>query len=89
VPLSQTAGYQGMIKRAKLPTADRLGFDPAYSSVDAAAIVAVWLPLLDKAFEREDADAILELMDQDEPWWKVGSTHSLIEITRLCRTSTC
>ncbi|TPX17884.1 uncharacterized protein E0L32_002985 [Thyridium curvatum] len=68
VPLSETLGYYGVIKRAKPPTNDRLGFVPDYASVDVNKLVGQFLPSFAKALEAQDVDAILGHIDEGGYW---------------------
>ena len=49
VPLSQTLGYYGHVKRAKRPTNDQLGFAPDYPSVDIDQIAQDFVGHFSKA----------------------------------------
>ncbi|ETS80551.1 hypothetical protein PFICI_08080 [Pestalotiopsis fici W106-1] len=69
VPLSDTLGYYGVIKRPQLPTNDILGFVPDYLSVDVNRLVDSFLPAFAQALEAQDVDAILSYI-HDEGFWK-------------------
>ncbi|KAH7142199.1 hypothetical protein EDB81DRAFT_653137 [Dactylonectria macrodidyma] len=68
VPLSQTLGYYGHIKRATLPTNDQLGFTPDYDSVDVAATATAFVDLFAKAVESQDVDSIVDNISSDGFW---------------------
>jgi hypothetical protein len=58
-----------MIPRASVPTNDKLGFDPAYDTVDADKILAQFMPKLNAAFENKDVDGLVKLFYEDG-WWR-------------------
>ncbi|KAJ4031364.1 hypothetical protein NW756_009251 [Fusarium oxysporum] len=68
VPLSQTCGYYGHIKRAVLPTNSELGFTPDYGSVDAAKVAEEFIHVFAKAVEAQDVDAILSAVHENGYW---------------------
>ncbi|KAH8664907.1 hypothetical protein BGZ61DRAFT_367151 [Ilyonectria robusta] len=82
VPLSQTLGYYGHIKRATLPTNSRLGFTPDYASVNVAAIAESFVNSFAKVIESQDVDAIVDFIYRDGYWkdvelltWDIRSLH--------------
>ncbi|KAF5023780.1 hypothetical protein F66182_4136 [Fusarium sp. NRRL 66182] len=92
VPLSQTCGYYGHIKRAILPTNSQLGFTPEYSSVDAAKIGQEFMGAFAKAIEAQEVDATLEYIHESGYWkdvelltWDIRALHGLSEIGAMLR----
>ncbi|KAH7010468.1 hypothetical protein EDB80DRAFT_868985 [Ilyonectria destructans] len=82
VPLSQTLGYYGHIKRATLPTNSQLGFTPDYASVNVAAIAESFVTSFAKVIESQDMDAIVNYIYRDGYWkdvelltWDIRSLH--------------
>ncbi|KAL4809776.1 hypothetical protein BDV18DRAFT_156161 [Aspergillus unguis] len=68
VPLADTLGYYGVIKRAVIPTNDHLGFDPDYASVDAEKLAASFMKKFAPAVESQDLDSIKDLIAEDGHW---------------------
>jgi len=60
VPLSQTLGYYGHIKRAVLPTNSQLGFAPNCQSVGVDKIAEAFVTRFAKAIQAQDVDAVVE-----------------------------
>ncbi|EXL54425.1 hypothetical protein FOCG_05294 [Fusarium oxysporum f. sp. radicis-lycopersici 26381] len=82
VPLSQTCGYYGHIKRAVLPTNTELGFTPDYGSVDAAKVAEEFIHVFAKAVEAQDVDAIISAVHENGYWkdvelltWDIRTLH--------------
>ncbi|UPK92622.1 hypothetical protein LCI18_003557 [Fusarium solani-melongenae] len=82
VPLTQTLGYYGHIKRATLPTNSQLGFTPDYASVDAGKIAEAFVELFAAAIEAQDVEAILGHISPDGYWkdvelltWDIRTLH--------------
>lgn len=82
VPLSQTLGYYGHVKRATLPTNSQLGFTPDYASVDVQKIVEPFLKTFAKVIEEQDVDGIIKLINEDGYWkdvelltWDIRALH--------------
>ncbi|KAF4468063.1 FAD NAD(P)-binding domain-containing [Fusarium albosuccineum] len=59
VPLSQTLGYYGHIKRATLPLNNQLGFTPDYASVPIGTIAEAFVSSFSSAIQAQDVEAIL------------------------------
>jgi len=82
VPLSKTLGYYGHIKRAVLPTNDKLGFTPDYQSVNVNQIAEAFTTRFGKALETHDVGAVLDCIDKDGYWkdvelltWDIRTLH--------------
>ncbi|EXJ71205.1 uncharacterized protein A1O5_06199 [Cladophialophora psammophila CBS 110553] len=82
VPLSETLGYYGHIKRATLPTNSQLGFTPDYAAVVVEKIVESFVTPFAKAVEAQDVDAITEFIYEDGYWkdvelltWDIRTLH--------------
>ncbi|CAK7228049.1 hypothetical protein SEUCBS140593_006784 [Sporothrix eucalyptigena] len=68
VPLSETLGYYGVIKRPSLPTNEKLGFTPDYASVDVNKLATEFLASYGKAIESQNVDAIAGHIAEDGYW---------------------
>ncbi|RSM06737.1 hypothetical protein CEP52_005576 [Fusarium oligoseptatum] len=82
VPLSQTLGYYGHIKRAVLPTNDQLGFDPDYQSISVDDIARAFVAHFTKVIEDQDVDAVIDCIYKDGYWkdvelltWDIRTLH--------------
>ncbi|KAM5352890.1 hypothetical protein ACJ41O_005612 [Fusarium nematophilum] len=82
VPLSQTLGYYGHIKRPTLPTNSQLGLTPDYASVEVGKIVEAFVSSFGKAIEGQDVEAILGHISPDGYWkdvelltWDIRTLH--------------
>ncbi|KAL6240589.1 hypothetical protein RBB50_012509 [Rhinocladiella similis] len=92
IPLSQTCGYYGHIKRAWIPTNDQLGFDPDYESVNVTEVATGYLARLNKAIESQNVAAVGELLYEDSHWkdvqcltWDVRSLRGREKILRMLK----
>ncbi|CAK7223997.1 hypothetical protein SEUCBS140593_005424 [Sporothrix eucalyptigena] len=68
VPLKDTLGYYGVIKRAIIPTNEFLGLDPDYDSVDADVIAKAFTAKIGAAFEKQNANEFKDLLHEDSHW---------------------
>ncbi|CAG9996231.1 unnamed protein product [Clonostachys byssicola] len=82
VPLSDTLGYYGHVKRAVIPTNTKLGFTPDYASFDPVKIAEAFTGSFAKAVEAQKIDAILEHIYTDGYWkdvevltWDIRTLH--------------
>lgn len=82
VPLAQTLGYYGHIKRPTLPTNHQLGFTPDFASVEVDGIVEAFVDSFARALETQDVEAILAHISDDGYWkdvelltWDIRALH--------------
>lgn len=68
IPLSETCGYYGHVKRAILPSNDKLGFTPDYKSIDSKAIANSFLGKFSNALESQDVATLLSMISSDGYW---------------------
>ena len=68
VPLKDTLGYYGFIKRATIPTNDFLGFNPDYGSVDVDKLARTFVERFNAAVEAQQVDAVTDLIHEDGFW---------------------
>ncbi|KAJ4188279.1 hypothetical protein NW767_011940 [Fusarium falciforme] len=82
VPLSETLGYYGHIKRAVLPTNYQLGFDPDYQSVPVDDIARAFVAHFTKVIEAQDIDSVVDCIYRNGYWkdvelltWDIRTLH--------------
>ncbi|CAK7235187.1 hypothetical protein SBRCBS47491_009207, partial [Sporothrix bragantina] len=68
VPLSDTLGYYGVIKRPQLPTNDRLGFRPDYASVNVDKLVGDFLQSFGKSLAEQKVENTIHHIAEDGYW---------------------